>query len=66
MPTLGLDWIPTADQAGNPPETFMLTNSFGSATLDLGLVISVASPPMVPASEFEILLATGTWRTRLT
>jgi hypothetical protein len=40
-----LNWIPTPDEAGNPPETFMLTNEFGSATLTLGLVISVASPP---------------------
>jgi N-acetylneuraminic acid mutarotase len=40
-----LNWVPTPDEAGNPPETFQLANAFGTATLTLGLVISMASPP---------------------
>lgn len=38
-----VNWVPT--QAGNPQVTFRLTNSAGTATLLLGPVIYVASPP---------------------
>ena len=38
-----VNWIPT--QAGNPQVTFQLTNSAGTATISLGPVIAVASPP---------------------
>ncbi len=38
-----VNWVPT--QAGNPQLTFRLTNSAGTATILLGPVISVASPP---------------------
>jgi N-acetylneuraminic acid mutarotase len=40
-----VNWIPTPDEAGNPQVTFQVTNIFGSATLLLGPVITLASAP---------------------
>lgn len=57
-----VNWIPTPDQAGNPQVTFRVTNSAGTATVNLGPVISVASPPRnVTVTGLQTLTPTLNW-----
>lgn len=55
-----VNWVPT--QAGNPQVTFQLTNSFGKATILVGPVIAVASPPQnVTMTNLNTWNPTLTW-----
>jgi hypothetical protein len=40
-----VNWVPTADQVGNAPLTFQLTNSAGTATITVNPVIYIADAP---------------------